>query len=308
MLDKHTKSRALFCIFATMFLLGVYTLPITSFALDEVTTGPHCDPTAENTRPLNISGNWAEGKTTITNTSNVCIFKVWTFSLQGERGAQTYYDSKSIIIDPGQSVDMLVNIPECGQHYQLNVVRGDFTFPTGEQYTDKPLLWSEYGMRACPSPSVTVTPSVSQSPSVTATSPTESPIARTIPTATATPTATPTPTNTPTPTQQATTSTTTGSTQNPTATPTATPTPTSTPRPNQTNATATPTPTTRPAVHSGIVVTATPTPQVLSNTKGGQTVYAPTPVASTPTTGPGLVSLLLMIPSAIGGILLRKKI
>jgi len=294
MLDRKTKLQAIFCSLATLFMVGVYTLPIPSLANDNIVT---CEPTPENTRPLSIQGNWSEGKVTIANTSNVCIFKMWAFSTQGTLGSQTYYDSKSIIVNPGQTVELLVNTPDCGQYYQLAVVKGEFDgFPTGQAVGTMPLLWSQSDVRACVTPSVS--PSVAPSPSVSV-SPTEIPtptvaaIARRA--TTVSPTATPTPTNTQTPTSGST------STQNPTATPTVTPTPT-TSQSQTVSATATPTPT--PRVLAANTVSATPTPV---QTKGGKMVYEPANPKTTPTTGPGLISMLLFIPSAVGGLLLRKK-
>jgi len=58
-------------------------------------------------------------------------------------------------------------------------------------------------------------------------------------------------------------------------------------------------------------VTPTPAPvtQVAQNqTKGGLPVYNSTPSATTPNTGPEALSLFGLIPMALGGFWLRKKV
>lgn len=52
----------------------------------------------------------------------------------------------------------------------------------------------------------------------------------------------------------------------------------------------------------GITATANPT-----TTKGGLPVYPPTKATTTPNTGPESIALIGLIPSAIGGLLLRRK-
>ncbi|HEX8931555.1 MAG TPA: hypothetical protein VF810_00190 [Patescibacteria group bacterium] len=55
--------------------------------------------------------------------------------------------------------------------------------------------------------------------------------------------------------------------------------------------------------------TSTPLKQIMqpNQTKGGLTVYKQTPPPATPATGPEALSLIGLIPMAVGGLYLRKK-
>lgn len=145
------------------------------------------------------------------NTSKTCAYKVGIASYKAYEHytksvySQTYYGSKTIILQPGQSWIYTVRVPSCA--YQVDVYFGNTlkSFPnyagtyTGQGrlldawfYPDKT---NKVQLPMCKKVVVTPTPTPSVTPTVTPTpTPTPTPTVTTTPTPTPTPTASPTPT------------------------------------------------------------------------------------------------------------------
>lgn len=245
-----------------------------------------CNPQPYNTTPLLITGDWSKGSVTVVNNSSSCKFTVWAYSTKGYLPrdpnnkdwlmTQTYFDSKSVYLHPGETKTIQVAMPECGNYYQLDAVVGNYSFPVGHRYELKPDLYGVYGFLACPTPVPTVMPT----PIPTAV---PTPIPTQVPTPTPTPVPTATPVVTPVPTQA------------PTPTPTVVPNPTATPVPS---------PSQQPITQN---ITQNVTQQVLSEKTETHVVYPVAAVTETPKTGAESLGLLALLPASLGGLWFRKK-
>lgn len=278
-----------------------------------------------------------DGKAKITNESKNCAYNVGVASFKimskNHPDQQELYDVKYGVVGKNSKLTLNIKVPHCAFQFdtfvpqtagQLQPREGIDHVNDGRRVMDRPACDEQ----PTPTPTAIPTATPTRVPTATPTRvPTASPtrVPSKTPTPTHRPTHTPTPTRhpskTPTPTYRPTHTPTPTATPNPSYTPTLTPTygPTATPTLTPTNG-PTATPTNNPtATPTNIVITATPTPQViivtkvvekqvLGTTKGGQTVYQTPQVVTTPGTGPETLALFSLIPSGIAGFILRRKI
>lgn len=243
---------------------------------------------------------WAEvdlkdGRSKIHNESDKCAYNVGvaSFKMFDKNGnKQELYDVKYGVVKKNDTLTLNIKVPNCAYQFDTFVTKnqGDMSNREGIDHVNDGRRNTNKDVCREDKPTPTVVPPTPTPTFVPTATPTRVPTATptVTPTPSHVPTSTPTPTRTPTP------------TITPTVNPSWTPTPTPTVNPSWT---PTPTPTTPP---SG--PTATPTPQVLGTTKGGQPVYETKPTQQTPNTGPEAIALFSLIPSGLAGFILRRKI
>lgn len=266
----HTTNKRL--LLTSILLLG------STFGLIQTTTTAEAVETCQN-YDRSKGRLWAEvdlkeGKTKIHNESDKCAYNVGvaSFKMMDKNGnEQELYDVKYGVIKKNDTLTLNIQVPNCA--YQFDT----FVTKTAEQLSPREGIdHVNDGRRNTNKPVCK-----ENKPEPTAT-PTGIPTA--IPTRTPTMPATPTPTSVP--------------TAIPTAQPTISPVQSQTQTQHQEQTVN---------IQNEKVVEYKTTEQVITTTKGGQTVYQPQAVTKTPDTGAEMLAYLAMIPSTIGGVILRKK-
>ncbi|GEM_PF-6833812 len=175
---------------------ATHTATATTAAATSTATAVVCMPNIQ----ADLSGKFlSDREGEITNKSALCTYKGGIASYEkfdDDISHQKLFDSNLVDIQPGKTVKVKINLPECAA--QVDLFRGDVIkdFSTGARYGDRLIGAAHVGENNfCKN--ATLTPTASSTPMVTATN---TPTATASPTATATPVATATSTRTPKPT------------------------------------------------------------------------------------------------------------